>query len=117
MPNQIQFKDDGFRKRRGGWSRLLLISCGGSDCGKPVLLYQKDGPGMLKRLYLDRILAPASIVKSRATELCCPHCPRRLGMQTTWHQEDRPAYQLFAGAVGKSVISTDSLETMKQLVA
>lgn len=111
------FKQDKFRKSRGGWSRIVLVSCGGSDCGEPVLVYKKDGPGMLKRLYLDRILAPPAIAQSNDIELQCPHCPRRLGMQTTWHQEDRPAYQLFAGAVCKSVISADKLEKMKQMVA
>lgn len=114
---RASFKQDTFRQKRGGWSRFLLVSCDGGDCGQPVLLYQKDGPGMLKRIYLDRIVAPKQAQMSDSERLICKHCDRILGMQITWHKEDRPVYRLFAGAVRKSVISADSLETMKQLVA
>ena len=50
---RIKFKSDKYKKVRGGYSRLLDISC--VRCGQHLCLYQKDGPGLLKRMYLDRI--------------------------------------------------------------
>jgi len=47
------FKSDKYKRTRGGYSRLLDISC--AKCGTHLFYYQKDGPGMLKRMYLDRI--------------------------------------------------------------
>ncbi|KKS56835.1 MAG: hypothetical protein UV23_C0035G0007, partial [Candidatus Nomurabacteria bacterium GW2011_GWF1_42_40] len=47
-------KRDKFRKARGGYARILEIRC--EKCGHFLALYQKDGPGPLKRMYVDRIL-------------------------------------------------------------
>ena len=47
-------KNDKFKKVRGGYTRLLDISCA---CRQThICVYQKDGPGILKRMYLDRII-------------------------------------------------------------
>ena len=48
-----QFVNDKYKKVRGGYSRLLEISC--EKCGSVLCHYQKDGPGILKRMYFDRI--------------------------------------------------------------
>ena len=56
MKNRV-LKSDKFKKARGGPSMLLEIFC--SACKAKVCLYQKDGPGLLKRMYLDRISDPA----------------------------------------------------------
>jgi len=53
MESRIKFKSDIFKKNRGGYSRWLLLNC--EKCKNPIATYQKDGPGMLKRLYLDRM--------------------------------------------------------------
>ncbi|MBI1833761.1 MAG: hypothetical protein HYR90_02955 [Candidatus Andersenbacteria bacterium] len=89
-------KNDKYRKARGGHSRILQLSC--SNCGKELFRYQKDGPGILKRLYLDRILD----YSTAANKLMCPKCNEVLGMRTIYKKENRQAYRLFTGAVSKS---------------
>ena len=49
----MKLKSDKFKKFRGGYSRLLNIAC--SKYSTHLFFYQKDGPGILKRMYLDRI--------------------------------------------------------------
>ena len=49
----MEWKNDTYRKARGGYARLLAVSC--ATCGTHLFSYQKDGPGLVKRLYLDRI--------------------------------------------------------------
>ena len=51
--NKIMIKKDKYLKARGGTAHLIYVSC--AKCGKKILLYQKDGPGWLKRCYLNRI--------------------------------------------------------------
>ncbi|MDQ5929971.1 MAG: hypothetical protein QG594_1753, partial [Bacteroidota bacterium] len=45
----IKFKNDKYKKARGGVSALLDIKC--AHCGSHLFFYQKDGPGALKRMY------------------------------------------------------------------
>ena len=49
----MEWKNDPYRQARGGYARLLAVSC--ATCGTHLFSYQKDGPGIVKRLYLDRI--------------------------------------------------------------
>ena len=51
--SHIAWKNDTYKKARGGYARLLAVSC--ATCGTHLFYYQKDGPGIVKRLYLDRI--------------------------------------------------------------
>ncbi|MFH1694714.1 MAG: hypothetical protein ABH880_03100 [Patescibacteria group bacterium] len=91
-------KNDRYRKARGGHSRILQLSC--SSCEKQLFKYQKDGPGILKRLYLDRIIDhPTAVAK-----LTCSKCKETLGIRTIYKKESRPAYRLFAGAISKKVV-------------
>jgi len=99
-----KFKNDKFKKSRGGHSRRLLIYC--EKCDAQLVIYQKDGPSILKRLYYDRILAP--LVRSGKT-LVCKKCKAILGVSVIYKKEKRPAYRLFAGAVGKKVISQQQI--------
>ena len=46
-------KNEKYKKARGGYSCLLSISC--EECGAHICDYQKDGPGILRRMYLDII--------------------------------------------------------------
>jgi hypothetical protein len=46
-------KKDKYLKARGGTAHMIDVSC--AKCGALVLYYQKDGPGWLKRCYLNRI--------------------------------------------------------------
>lgn len=106
----IKLKNDRFKKNRGGYSRLLDISCEG--CGQHLCFYQKDGPGMLKRMYFDRIysskeysnLENLSIKKS--PQLICKNCGRLLGVPIEFKKEKRLAFRLFQGAVTKKIVKS-----------
>ena len=96
MP-KANLKNDKYRRTRGGHSRLLDLSC--SKCGAHLFYYQKDGPGILKRTYLDRIVG-SKIGKSN---LVCPKCKELLGVPIIYKKENRPAIRLFEGAVSKKI--------------
>lgn len=91
-------KHDVYRKSRGGYSRFLVISC--SHCDEALLLYQKDGPGHLKRLYVDRIHAP----KIDGTKnLVCKKCKRLIAIPGIYEKENRPVFFLLSYAFTKKV--------------
>jgi hypothetical protein len=91
-------KNDKYRKARGGYSQVLELSC--ANCEKELFRYQKDGPGILKRLYLDRIQEHLPV----CSKLSCPGCKETLGVKIMYKKENRPAYRLFAGTVSKKVV-------------
>ena len=93
-----KIKNDVYRKSRGGYSVLLDLYC--TYCNELLFSYQKDGPGPLKRLYLDRIsnsniyqnlqsLSPKSI-----PQLSCPNCNETIGVLYVYKPESRFAYRL-----------------------
>lgn len=94
MPVKYKIKRDKYRKARGGVSKTLLIKCG--VCENPLLVYQKDGPGILKRLYLDRILE-----WQQKKNYSCQKCRAIFGTEYLYEKENRPAIRLYAGAVKK----------------
>ena len=49
-------KKDKYFRKRGGSAKIVNVSC--SNCNKLIFIYQKDGPGWLKRSYLNRIIYP-----------------------------------------------------------
>ncbi len=100
-------KSDRFKKARGGSSRLLEISC--AVCGARVCSYQKDGPGSLKRMYVDRIANPTK--PPGAKGLDCPGCKASLGVRMVYKKEDRPAYHLIVGAVAKKMVNSRGIST------
>lgn len=69
----FKLKNDKFRKTRGGHSRLLEIKC--SSCSNMLCVYQKDGPGILKRMYVDRIYSP--IKTNKDNNFICPGCNKK----------------------------------------
>lgn len=93
----LKFKSDRFRKSRGGHTRWLLLAC--AKCKETLFVYQKDGPGILKRLYLDRIAGQG--------KTNCGKCKTVIGIRTMYKKENRPVIRLFAGAIEKRIISTD----------
>ena|SRR3989344_3024983 len=105
---KVSFKNDKFKKIRGGYSRWLLISC--EKCSTPQLIYQKDGPGLLKRLYFDRITIPQLPSKKN---LICKKCKTILGIPIIYHKEKRGAHRLFSGAVTKKLININKLGKFK----
>lgn len=104
----VKLKSDKFRKVRGGHSRFLDVCC--EHCEAKVLVYQKDGPGILKRIYLDRIFAPESLVNLQhlaidmVPNLVCLECETVLGVPFVYKKEKRNAFRLFVGAVTKKVV-------------
>jgi phage FluMu protein Com len=95
---RIKLKSDKYKKARGGPSKLLSIKC--STCKANLFFYQKDGPGLLKRVYLDRIYKP---VIDFADTLKCSECNKVLGTKMIYEKENRLAYRLHVGAISKSV--------------
>ena len=93
-----KLKNDRYRKARGGHSRLLDVSC--AKCNTHLFYYQKDGPGILKRTYLDRIVD--SNVKGKSN-LVCPKRKELLRVPIIYKKENRPAIRLFEGSVSKKI--------------
>lgn len=104
MTKLLGFKNDRYRRNRGGYSRWLLLTC--ANCKTLITFYQKDGPGILKRLYLDRMQnrPPAS-----TKNLVCTKCRTVLGIRTTYKKESRPAFGLLVGAVEKQLVKADKI--------
>lgn len=96
----FKLKSDQYRKNRGGYSRFLNIFC--DSCQGHVALYQKDGPGELKRMYLDRILAP-KIKQGKTDDFVCSTCGKVVGTFYTYKKEKRSAIRLYQGSVFKKV--------------
>lgn len=71
-----------------------------SHCNSYLCLYQKDGPGILKRLYVDRIQRLENIDK----KLTCERCGKALGSLGIYEKENRPAYILTPGTISKKII-------------
>lgn len=90
-------KSDKYKRARGGHSRLLAIMC--SKCGSTICRYQKDGIGMLKRMYLDRMVDYGGSMQTKL--LVCWACKAPIGAAMIYKKEDRPAFRLFPGAAMK----------------
>jgi len=103
----LTIKKDKFKSARWGYSRLFDISC--RACGSQVLVYQKDGPGILLRLYLDRIFSPEYLVDLQFQELKhipdlrCTNCMKTLAVPTIYEKEQRKAFRLFGDAITKKL--------------
>src|SRR3989338_7255957 len=95
-------KSDKFRKLRGGYSRVIDISC--FICDNHLFYYQKDGPGILKRTYFDRII---NFKHSGKSNLVCSKCKEIIGIPIIYKKEKRPAFRLFEGSVKKRIIRMD----------
>jgi len=99
--SKIILKNDKYKKARGGYSRLLNISC--QKCGKQVCQYQKDGPGNLRRMYLDRISDKKVPILEKS--LSCPE-GHIIGVKIIYEKENRPAFRLFVDSVIKKIVKS-----------
>lgn len=97
----MKLKQDKYRKNRGGASRLLDIEC--ERAKHHLFYYQKDGPGIIKRLYLDRIYPTTP----KGKDLICTKCKEVLGSKIIYKKESRPAFRVFVGAITKKIVSAD----------
>ena len=107
-------QNDKYKKARGGYSRLFDIQC--SKCGTRLCYYQKDGPGILKRMYLDRIYG-SKVYSGLQREslknvphMSCSRCEQLVGMPVNYKKEDRLAYRLFVGAVTKTIANSSKVK-------
>ena len=104
------FKNDKYKKTRGGYSRLFDIRC--SKCTTHLFYYQKDGPGILKRMYLDRIYGSKTYARlenvnlKKVPTLTCSSCKQLIGMPINYAKENRLAYRLFVESVSKKISSS-----------
>lgn len=98
-----RFKRDEFQKARGGRSRVLDVCC--EACSAHVAYDQKDGSGILKRMYIDRFID----VTPSGAELTCGSCHQILGTFTEFKKENRPAYRLYVGAITKKIIRVQDI--------
>lgn len=92
-------KNDRYKNVRGGNSKLLQISC--QKCTENICLYQKDGPGALRRMYVDRISEPTVSISKK--DLSCPNS-HLLGVAIIYAKENRPAFRLLPDSVVKKAL-------------
>ncbi|MBI3685011.1 hypothetical protein HY250_01260 [Candidatus Azambacteria bacterium] len=95
----MKLKHDKYKKARGGYSRLLSISC--QKCNAPICFYQKDGSGNLRRMYRDRIIEPK--ISLTRKDLTCPK-GHLVGIKMLYEKENRPAFRLFVDSVIKKIV-------------
>jgi len=104
---KISLKKDKFKSARGGHSRLLDISC--RNCGNLILVYQKDGPGNLRRLYMDRVLSPEKLVGLGEKDiddiamLRCEECEGIVATPYIYIKEKRKAFRLHPDAITRRI--------------
>lgn len=104
---QHEFKKDRYANTRGGNSQFLDLYC--SKCNQHLVLYQKDGPGRLLRLYLDRIFEPQNFPilqskirsKTEMPNLKCSKCDTLVGIPMIYKPEKRFAFRLIYGSFVK----------------
>ncbi|MFH0808758.1 MAG: hypothetical protein V1888_04050 [archaeon] len=93
---------DKYLRKRGGTAKIINVSC--SNCGELLFVYQKDGPGWLKRCYLNRILEPKkySMLQGKTKNLkdfgnlVCEKCGIVIGSPMK-HKDERLAFNLIRG--------------------
>jgi hypothetical protein len=95
------FKNDKYKKVRGGYSRLLDISC--QKCDRHICNYQKDGPGNLRRMYIDRIIENEVPISGKNLSCSNGHL---LGIKIIYEKENRLAFRLFVDSVKKQIIKS-----------
>lgn len=98
---EFKLTHDRYSNARPGQSRFYNLYC--ARCRHHVCLYQKDGTGMLVRLYKKRIMAPTNLLKPNAKEIRCPHCKVFLAAHYIYDKEQRSAYLVQAGAIVRRV--------------
>jgi hypothetical protein len=103
----MEWKNDPYRQACGGSARLFAVHC--ATCGTHLFSYQKDGPGIVKRLYLDRIYQSQAYagVEHRALQdvpqLLCPQCGGASRHSHNIRERTMVGFRLFAGVVTTKV--------------
>lgn len=106
VTNCHRLKRDKYKSARGGYSRLLNLHC--RKCNTVFAEYQKDGPGNLRRLYMDRIMAPKKLVglenKSikEVSPVKCPKCGFIVGMPYVYKKEKQKSISCISRCISKT---------------
>lgn len=108
MTKDYELKKDEYTEARGGTSEVLDIYC--TKCDTKLLQYQKDGPGVLKRFYMDRIISPNDLVGlekknvEKVEKITCPQCKRMIAIPYIYDTENRKSFRIFVDAIKKDII-------------
>lgn len=87
---------------------MLELHC--RKCNTIIATYQKDGPGNLRRLYMDRIMSPENLTKLQNKKLKnikalkCNKCNFLMGIPYIYKKEKRKAFRIFQDAIIKNII-------------
>ncbi len=101
----FEFKRDKYKRARGTYSRLVNLYC--RACGNFLAVYQKDGPGNLRRLYMDRIFYPAKLANLQYKSLNdipmlkCSKCKEDIATPYIYEKENRKAFKVYQDMVVK----------------
>ncbi len=101
----MKIKKDKYFRERGGTAKIIKVRC--SRCNSLIFIYQKDGPGWLKRCYFNRIIFPdkyALLSKTKdingIDKVVCS-CGEIIGSPIK-HKDGRLAYHLIRGKFKRS---------------
>jgi hypothetical protein len=100
-------KKDKYLRARGGNAKMINVSCMKCEC--LLFVYQKDGPGWLKRCYLNRIIFPEKYGKiqeevkdiKEMKNLVCD-CGEIIGSPMV-HKDNRLAFHLIRGKFKRTI--------------
>jgi hypothetical protein len=107
MKKDFEIKRDKYKSSRGGGSKMLDLHC--RKCNEVFAVYQKDGPGNLRRMYMDRVLFPEKLVglQKKAIKdvgvIKCEKCGFVVGVPYVYKKENRKAFRVFQDAIMKKV--------------
>lgn len=93
----MKIKKDKYLRKRGGSAKITDVKC--ALCKTLIFTYQKDGPGWLKRCYINRIIENPERNYEREKDmpqLKCA-CGNHIGIPMT-HKDGRLAYRLIRGS-------------------
>jgi len=93
---KMPIKKDKYLNARGGTVKFVDVSC--TNCGEMFSVYQKDGPGWLKRCYLNRIIESSfyGIKKVEDIKNLTCSCGNTIGTPMK-HKDGRLAFKLIRG--------------------
>lgn len=97
---KLKLIKDKYRRARGGTSTFYRIYC--QECLHTLGEYQKDGKGLLMRLYQDRFNPATKQVNARKGHCTCSNW---FGVPYSFKPENRPAIKLFIGKIYKRKLS------------
>ena len=103
----FEFKKDKYKSARGTHSRLVNLHC--RVCGNLFAIYQKDGPGNLRRLYMDRIFHPKKLTNlqdkplNKISTLKCSKCNEDIATPYIYTKENRKAFKVYQDMVVKKI--------------